>query len=159
MSGDAPLPPTNSSVTIRKTEFINVQRTATSGGRFKITGTSSGLTENGRKLLMFITSTDVVVPHWFLQLPPSGLNELHADGTWLAVGQIGNREYPPHRSQRISVLMLAAPTADADRFIQSRIEDPALQNVGIPSGDLPQVERQWSARIDDLPLRFVPRRW
>jgi hypothetical protein len=108
---------------------------------------------------MFINSSDVASPRWFLQLPPSGVSEVSADGAWAAVGQIGNREFPPHRSQRISVLMLAVPVADAERFVQERLKDATLQNIGMNSQELPQVERQWRARVDELPIRFIPRRW
>jgi exo-beta-1,3-glucanase (GH17 family) len=150
-------PPESMFVKIQDTDALDVQKTPASGGLFKIRGSSAGITEGKRKLLMFINPNDVAAPGWFLQLPPRGVSDIREDGSWTAVGQIGNREYPPQKDQQMSIMMLAVPVIEADQLVQARLNEPTLQNTGILTQDLPQVEQQWRARVDDLPIRFVPR--
>lgn len=129
-------------------------RLAPVGGFFYISGTVSGL-DDDRELIMFVNTGDPDAPGWFFQMSPNGIGDIDGE-KWSAQGQIGNAKSPPRQGQKIHIRILAASKQDAKRLRDERINNDELQNTGLLSQDLPQVDPQWRADLRDMELDIPP---
>lgn len=120
------------------------------GGIIQVAGTVRGI-DTTRLLLLFAYPHDPGVFGWFLQVDPHGV-DLKPDGTWTALGQVGNHDYPPRQGMKINLMIRAVPVKEANKLIDSRIQDKKLRNTSIKTQDLPKVQPEWIAEIKDVEL-------
>lgn len=121
------------------------------GGNIKIGGTWRGIDVRTRMPLLFVYPQDPGVFGWFLQIDPHGV-ELNLDGTWNALGQVGNHDYPPRSGMKINLMIRAVPLEEANKLINARKQDKKLRNTAIRTQDLPDVKPQCVAELKDVEL-------
>jgi hypothetical protein len=90
-------------------------------GVYKLTaeGTSSGVTTSTHGLLFWVRPVNPPADRigWYLQRPPSnGVTEIRSDGSWTAVAQIGNAQYPPHEGDTVDLAVTIAEKDVIDKL-------------------------------------------
>ena len=90
-------------------------------GVYKVTaeGTSSGVSHATHGLLFWIRPVNPPSDRagWYLQRPPAnGVTDFRSDGSWTAVAQIGNAQYPPHEGDTVDLAVTIAENAVIDKL-------------------------------------------
>lgn len=90
-------------------------------GVYKVTaeGTSSGVPAATHGLLFWVRPVNPPADRigWYLQRPPSnGVTEIRSDGSWTAVAQIGNAQYPPHEGDTVDLAVTVAEKDAIDKL-------------------------------------------
>jgi hypothetical protein len=101
--------------------------------RFEATGTSAGVSDSGPSLLLWVRPVNPPSESngWYLQRPPSnGVMSVASDGSWIASGQVGNAQWPPHEGDSIDV---AVSIAD-HRAVNELIAEPGVVIRNAPVG-------------------------
>ena len=99
--------------------------------RFQVNGTSSGLSVNEHRLLLWVKPVSPPAPGgWYLQRPPrNGINLLNDNsGSWTGEAQIGNEQYPPHDGDTVDVAVTIADKTTADDL---------MNQAGVVTNDTP----------------------
>ena len=120
------------------------------GGFFELRGTSKGIDSN-RTLVLFVDPNDPGTYGWFVQLDPNGV-DLSSDGTWVAHGQIGNKDYLPKNGKTIHLILRALRKEEADDLIKPRLADPRRANEGIRPQNIPTTPPGLSNELRDVEL-------
>ncbi len=103
----------------RAGEKISCSRGA--DGVYKVTaeGTSSGVSHATHGLLFWVRPVNPPADRagWYLQRPPAnGVTDFRSDGSWTAVAQIGNAQYPPNEGNTVDLAVTIAEKDAIDKL-------------------------------------------
>jgi hypothetical protein len=104
--------------------------------RFDVEGVSSGVYGEALALLLWVqpVSPRSETPGWYLQRAPvNGVRGPDADGSWKGVGQLGNRQWPPHGGDTFNVAIAVAPSDEAEELMARPGVVTRMDPVGFPS--------------------------
>ena len=94
----------------RAGEKVSCSRGADGIYKLSAEGTSSGVSTATHDLLFWVRPVNPPADRigWYLQRPPSNGVTLRADGSWTAVAQIGNAQFPPHEGDTVDLAVTIA---------------------------------------------------
>jgi PASTA domain-containing protein len=122
--GDTPPdnPPTGMTISFfkpRTGEKVSCLRGADGVFRLTAEGTSSNVSPATQGLLFWVRPVNPPADRvgWYLQRPPAnGVTEIRSDGSWTAVAQIGNAQYPPHEGDTVDLAITIAEKDAIDKL-------------------------------------------